>query len=103
MPRLVGIITHTDILSALIEMLGLDQPGTRIEVELPDASPGCISNALAAVGQCNVRIISMVVCDGLDGRRQRLYLRLSTIDPRPAIHALVEGGFRLADPFCKLV
>ena len=45
--RLVGIITRHDILAAFHSLLGLDEPGSRIEVAIPLGSPD-IANALSA-------------------------------------------------------
>ncbi len=103
LPRLVGIITRTDILSALIDMLGIEEPGTRLEVELPEAAPGRICDAVRAATGGGARIISLVFSGRRSARRQRLYIRLSTIDPRPAIDALAEAGYRMADPYCTLL
>ncbi|MDD4890692.1 MAG: CBS domain-containing protein [Phycisphaerae bacterium] len=99
LPRLVGIISHTDILAAVIEMLGVDQPGTRLEIDLPEATAGAIGGAVDAVAGAGARIISLVVSTNAATRQLRLYVRLSTINPRPAVEALIAGGYRIAEPY----
>lgn len=101
--RLVGIITRTDILAALIDMLGIEQVGTRLEVELPHGNVGRVSDALQIVADSNAQVIS-IICSGKQGSEaRRLYLRLATIDPRSAIDALTEAGFTIANPTCELM
>lgn len=103
LPRLVGIITHTDILSALIQMLGVEEPGTRLEIDLPQASAAHVCSAVQAIADSGTRLISMIVAGKAKSDEQRVYLRLSTIDPRPAIDALADAGYRVATPYCEML
>jgi acetoin utilization protein AcuB len=103
MHRLVGIISRTDILAALIEMLGIEEPGTRIEVELPEPSATAVVGAVNAVASSNTRVVSMILSGRSDTRARRLYIRLSTIDPRRAIDALREAGYLIASPACEMI
>jgi acetoin utilization protein AcuB len=107
-PRLVGIISRTDILSALIEMLGLDEPGTRIEIELPEQSVRAVVGAINAIADSETRVISMTFSgrppgDPGEQATRRLYVRLSTIDPRRAMDALAAAGYKLANPICEIL
>ena len=34
--KLVGIITHTDLLHSLVELTGAHQPGSQIEIKVPN-------------------------------------------------------------------
>lgn len=99
LPRLVGIISHTDILAAVIEMLGVDQPGTRLEIDLSEATAGAIGGAVEAVAGAGARIISLVLSGDPATKHPRLYVRLSTINPKPAVDALIAGGYRIAEPY----
>lgn len=74
--QLVGIITYLDALRALAEVFGLDEPGHRIEVALPDGYVD-VARAFAALKECNGRILSAVVSrTRRDGGEPALYLRV---------------------------
>ena len=74
--QLVGIITYLDALRALADVFGLDKPGHRIEVALPDGYAD-IARAFAALKGCNGRILSAVVSrTRRDGGEPALYLRV---------------------------
>ncbi|MCG3177838.1 MAG: Inosine-5'-monophosphate dehydrogenase [Phycisphaerae bacterium] len=103
MHRLVGIISRTDILAALIEMLGIEEAGTRIEVELPEQSAVAVVGVINAVAQTQTRVVSLTLSGPRGRQSRRLYIRLSTIDPRRAIDALREAGYTIAHPSCDLI
>jgi acetoin utilization protein AcuB len=46
--RLVGIITDTDLMHTMLELLGARQPGVRLMLKIPD-TPGTISGVTAAI------------------------------------------------------
>jgi acetoin utilization protein AcuB len=96
LPRLVGLITHTDLLAATIAMLGVEEPGSRLEVRLPDADCGQVCGALQAIGRGGARIVALALSTRPDSTR--LYVRLSTIDPRQAAESLTDAGYRLLEP-----
>lgn len=74
--QLVGIITYLDALRALADVFGLDEPGHRIEVALPDGYVD-IARAFGALKGCNGRILSAVVSrTRRDGGEPALYLRV---------------------------
>lgn len=70
-PKLVGIVTVTDVLKAFTEMLGLEAGGVRITLDLPD-KPGALAHAAAAVPPSN--IVSVATVDH-QGGVQRVVLR----------------------------
>jgi acetoin utilization protein AcuB len=64
--KLVGIITDTDIFKALIEVMGGGQPGTCIEVGLPDEK-GQLAATLAAMAAAGSSIVSVTVFEDRPG------------------------------------
>lgn len=64
---LVGIITITDVLGALTEVLGLSEGGVRITVDMPDV-PGSLIKAANAVLPSN--IVSVATGGNVNGRRR---------------------------------
>jgi acetoin utilization protein AcuB len=81
---LVGILTITDVLGALIRVLGLKEGGVRVTLEVPD-QPGALGVAVEAIKPSNIlsvataglregqrRFVLRVNGEGLDGLADRL-------------------------------
>ncbi len=81
---LVGILTITDVLGALVRVLGLKEGGVRVTLEVPD-TPGALGVAVEAIKPSNIlsvataglregqrRFVLRVNGDGLDGLADRL-------------------------------
>jgi acetoin utilization protein AcuB len=64
---LVGILTITDVLGALVRVLGLKEGGVRVTLEVPDA-PGGLAVAVEALKPSN--ILSVATAGVRDGLRQ---------------------------------
>ena len=91
--RLVGILTETDILRAFLQILGVSEPSTRIELTIPDR-PGELGRALSVIGErAGVNIVSVLVPPVADGGKRHAMLRLATIDPRRPMKELTDAGF----------
>lgn len=71
--RLVGILTITDLLRAMVAFLGLREGGVRVTVDLPDA-PGVLARVAEAGPPSN--IIAAVTTGVVEGERRRLVLRV---------------------------
>lgn len=96
--RLAGILTETDILHVFVRLLGVAEPSSRIEVELPDR-PGELGRALTIIGEAAfVNIVSVVAPSLARAERKTAILHLATIDPREAIEALEGSGYRVGWP-----
>jgi acetoin utilization protein AcuB len=93
-----GLLTETDILRALVQILGGIERSSRIEVALPDR-PGELARAIRVIGEeLGINIVSMVV-PALGGQPGKTaILHLGTIDPREAIRALEAAGFEVGWP-----
>ena len=81
---LVGILTITDVLGALVRVLGLKEGGVRVTLEVPD-TPGALGVAVEAIKPSNIlsvataglregqrRFVVRVNGEGLDGLADRL-------------------------------
>ncbi|MDD5558187.1 CBS and ACT domain-containing protein [Candidatus Methylomirabilis sp.] len=90
--RLVGMITETDVLGVITEMMGATQTGSRIEIEIP-ASPGTLTEVIGIVEGQQVEIASLVTLPAREGARRLVILRLRTINPDPVVRALEERGY----------
>jgi acetoin utilization protein AcuB len=70
---LVGILTITDVLGALVRVLGLKEGGVRVTLEVPDM-PGALGVAVEAIKPSN--ILSVATAGLRDGQR-RFVLRVN--------------------------
>lgn len=95
---LEGILTETDILHAFVHLLGSTQACSRIEVVIPDR-PGELARALRIVSDdLELNIVSMLVPSAPQGEPRAAIINVATIDPRPALKALQESGYRVGWP-----
>ena len=61
--RLVGIITETDILGVLVDVMGIREPSTRIELALPDR-PDALAEVARIIQAHGVTIASLITMPG---------------------------------------
>ncbi len=90
---LVGIITETDILQAFVDMMGLQQEQTRLELVLEDR-PGAFLEACRLIQEQGGDIVSVV---STTARRQGaetkvMLFRLEGVRPDPLVSSLAQGG-----------
>jgi acetoin utilization protein AcuB len=93
--RLVGIITETDILRAFIDMMGILNASSRIDVIIKDA-PGAFKQASELISDSGGDIINV----GMAARhtRKRLYyFRLAPCQTKPIKDALEKNGFEVVE------
>ncbi|HZS33657.1 MAG TPA: CBS and ACT domain-containing protein [Methylomirabilota bacterium] len=91
--RLVGIVTETDLLAVLVELLGLLTQSTRLDVAVtggPDAYERIVEIIRAHEG----RIISVGAVPGPAGKTV-FSVRLEPCDPRRLVEALTRAGFEV--------
>lgn len=91
--RLVGIITITDILGAFIELLGLLEESTRLDIVL-DEKRGSIDDVLKVIRNLGGRTISVGV-DTQSSRKKVYYIRLERMDIEPIINAIENMGHKV--------
>ena len=70
---LVGILTITDVLGALIRVLGLKEGGVRVTLEVPDM-PGALGVAVEAIKPSNILSVATA---GLREGQRRFVLRVN--------------------------
>jgi acetoin utilization protein AcuB len=88
--RLVGIVTETDVMRLFVKALGAGEPSSRIDVVIGPSS-SALADVVATVQAAGAPISSIVTLPGGGGLKDAV-LRVGTIDPRPAIAALVGKG-----------
>lgn len=91
--RLVGIITQTDLLEALVRFFGLHHPGARVVVETSHRS-GALAEITGVIHERRIPILG-IACLNQEEDRVQTVLRLDTTNPAPVVTALVEKGLRV--------
>jgi len=55
--ELLGIVTTSDVMDALVYLVGAHEPGSRMEVALPDR-PRSLVGSTGVFGMCGINIVS---------------------------------------------
>jgi acetoin utilization protein AcuB len=93
---LVGIVTGTDLLDALMRLTGINKPGGRLEVRLPD-EPGQLARLTATVAREGGNIRSVLsYSESVD--TLRVLFQVDTIKTRVLARALHAEGVEVLWP-----
>jgi len=101
--ELVGIVTASDVMDALVYLVGANEPGSRMEVAVPDR-PGALAGAAGVFGMCGINIVSAAMGQKREpadvaGSGERLVVfRVDTIDTTEAVGYLEEAGYSVLWP-----
>jgi acetoin utilization protein AcuB len=100
--ELVGILTETDLLRALVELFGTHQPSSRIEVRMPN-KPGELARVVRLIGiEYKINITGLVMPPA-DGDFECLaIMHLQTLNPVPVVEALRKLGYQVGWPALDL-
>jgi acetoin utilization protein AcuB len=90
--KLVGIITASDLLSAFIEVMGLLQASSRLDIIV--GKRGGLAEVSRIIKQHNCEIIS-IATESHSARRKVHYFRLEKCDLEPVVEALEEAGHKV--------
>jgi acetoin utilization protein AcuB len=94
--RLVGIVTETDLLAVLDELLGLLSQSTRLDVIVP-GGPDAYEKVVEVIREHQGQIISVGAVPSPIGETV-FSVRLEPCDPRPLAAALTKAGFQVLSP-----
>ncbi len=96
---LVGIITESDIFAALIEIMGVQEKGTRLSLDL-EHKPGILAGVTEIVKNHKANIISVVSCpsERRDDRRT-VVMRLDSEDVTAIVRELEEKGYGVSTTY----
>ena len=101
--RLVGILTSSDVMEALAQLIGAHEPGSRLVASMPDR-PGTLAGAAGIFGLLGINIVSVVAGPkqepppGEQGPWRAAIFRIDTINPTEAIETLEEAGYSVLWP-----
>ena len=100
---LVGILTSSDVMEALVRLIGAHEPGSRLVASMPDR-PGTLAGAAGIFGVLGINIVSVVAGPrqepppGEQGPWRAVIFRIDTINPTEAIETLERAGYSVLWP-----
>lgn len=96
--KLVGIITETDLLYKYIELTGAHQPGSQIEVRVPNR-PGILFEVSKVFHDQKTNVLSVLVYPDKENMECKiLVIRINSMNPLTIIQGLKEHGFEVLWP-----
>jgi acetoin utilization protein AcuB len=96
--KLVGIVTETDLLHTLVELTGAHQPGSQIEIKVPNKT-GMLLDVATIVKNHNANIQSVLVYpDKKDMNYKIIVIRIQTMNPVAVIEDLKLAGHHVLWP-----
>jgi acetoin utilization protein AcuB len=101
--ELVGILTVSDVMTALVYLVGANEPGSRMEIAVPDR-PGSLAGAAGIFGMCGINIVSAAMGPTREPEeegalRERIVVfRVDTIDTTEVLGYLEEAGYSVLWP-----
>ncbi|NLP44001.1 MAG: CBS domain-containing protein [Peptococcaceae bacterium] len=93
--KIVGIITHNDILDAYLDIMGVRSPGKRIVIEVRD-EVGVIYKVTTIITNYGIDITNLAVYH-LPNRKAQIFLRLDGERVEEAIQELNSKGFTIIE------
>jgi acetoin utilization protein AcuB len=99
---LVGIVTSSDVMEALVYLMGAHEPGNRLEVVMPDR-PGTLAGVAGIFGELGINIVSVVagprhpLPESSEPGRVAVF-RADTLDLREAVEILERAGYAVLWP-----
>jgi acetoin utilization protein AcuB len=96
--RLVGIVTEKDILHTLIQLTGVHEQSSQIEIKVENKI-GILPEVTNIIGSFKVNISSVLVYPYKNNDKKKiLTFRIKTMNPMPIINALKEKGYEVLWP-----
>jgi acetoin utilization protein AcuB len=90
--ELAGIITSSDMMRTLTELTGAHEPGSWVEVEVPNR-PGMLASVAEVVQNRHVNIAGIFLTPAKRASYRVIVLRLETTDPSSIAGILEEAGY----------
>ncbi|MDP8940865.1 MAG: CBS and ACT domain-containing protein [Actinomycetota bacterium] len=100
---LVGILTSSDVMGTLVYLIGAHEPGSRMEISVPDR-PGALAGVAGIFGMFDINIVSVAMGArtrspaGGDLDERLVVFRVDTIDPGEVVEHLEGAGYRVLWP-----
>jgi acetoin utilization protein AcuB len=89
---LAGIITSSDMMRTLIELIGAHGMGSWVEVEVPN-EPGALAGVTDVIRDRSVNIAGVFLAPASRATYRTIVLRLETTDPSNVAESLTGAGY----------
>jgi acetoin utilization protein AcuB len=93
--ELLGIITSSDVMRALVTLAGLPEPGCRIEVRAPDRA-GILAEVAGIIQHLGVDIVSVLSDPDRRSGNRTMVFQLVTTDPSSVMENLKTAGYEVS-------
>ena len=90
--ELLGIVTSSDVMRALVTLAGLPEPGCRIEVRAPNRA-GILAEIAGNIQDLGVDIFSVLSDPDRRSGNRTMIFQLVTADPSSVIEGLKMAGY----------
>ena len=91
--ELLGIVTSSDVMRALVVLVGLPEPGCRIEVQVANRA-GALAEVVKRIQDLEVDIVSVLSDPDRRSGNHTLVFQLVTTDPSSVMHSLETDGYK---------
>ncbi len=93
--ELLGIVTSSDVMRALVMLTGLPEPGCRIEVQAADKA-GLLAEVVGKIQDLEVDIVSVLSDPDRRSGNRTLIFQLVTTDPSSVTQSLKTDGYEVS-------
>ncbi len=93
--ELLGIVTSSDVMRALVTLTGLPEAGCRIEVQAANKA-GILAEVVGKIQDLEVDIVSVLSDPDLRSGKRTLVFQLVTTDPSSVMQSLKTGGYEVS-------
>lgn len=90
--EVAGIITSSDMMRTLTELTGAHEPGSWVEVEVPNR-PGMLASVAGVIQDRHINIAGIFLTPAKRASYRLIVLRLETTDPSGIAEILEEAGY----------
>jgi acetoin utilization protein AcuB len=93
--ELLGIITSSDVMRAMVMLAGLPEPGCRIEVRVPNRE-GILAEVAGKIRDLEVDIVGVLSDPDRRSGSRTMVFQLATADPSSVIQSLRTVGYEVS-------
>jgi acetoin utilization protein AcuB len=93
--ELLGIVTSSDVMRALVTLAGLPEPGCRIEVRAPNRA-GILAEVAGKIEDLGVDIFSVLSDPDRRSGNRAMVFQLVTTDPSSVMEGLKMAGYEIS-------
>lgn len=92
--KLVGIVTETDMFDALIDIIGVNQPHSRIDIYAVDR-PGSLAEITQIIAKRGINILNTVVYYEKKTKRYKIILRMEEVNCDDIVEEIKSKGYEI--------